>query len=116
MMALEIYGYKCKQCNHLHYPHRSLCRNCKNDILDDFELVPLPKTGKLLTYTNLHTPSADFDVAVLKLGIVELDNGSRITGQLEIDNPKIGMLVKGTVKTVRTVGYEDYKGMIFKEA
>ena len=115
MMELNIYGYKCPECGHVHYPHRSRCRKCKYDMFDHYETVPLPKTGKLLTYTNLHTPSGDFDVPILKLGIVELENGNRITAQLNIDEPKIGMQVKGTIKTVRKADYDTYKGIVFSK-
>lgn len=114
-MELQIYGYKCKKCGQIHYPHRSLCKSCKNDIFEDYELVVLPKTGKLLTYTHLHNPTADFDVPILSLGIVELENGNRMTGQLNIKNPRIGMSVKGEVKVVRKTEYDKYLGMIFTE-
>ncbi|MEW5820609.1 MAG: OB-fold domain-containing protein [Cyanobacteriota bacterium] len=116
MSKLKIYGYKCKNCGKVHYPHKSLCKNCKHDMFEDFEQVELPTNGKLLTFTNLHTPSGDFDVPILKLGIVELENGNRITGQLNIDEPKIGMSVKGVVKTVRKSDYENYKGIVFSKA
>ena len=85
-------------------------------MFEDFEIVPLPKTGTLLTYTDLHNPTADFEVAILKLGIVELENGNRVTGQLEIKNPRIGMPVKADVKVVKTTEYDKYYGMIFREA
>lgn len=114
-MERNIYGYKCKKCGTINYPHRSLCKKCHNDIFEDYELVALPKTGKLLTYTHLHNPTADYDVPILHLGIVELENGNRITGQLNISNPKIGMKVKGEVDVVRKTEYDKYYGMIFSE-
>ena len=47
---------------------------------------------------------------------VELEDGNRITGQLEIPSPKIGMTVKGTVKVVRSDDYNKYLGMVFQQA
>jgi hypothetical protein len=54
----------------------------------EFDTVPLPKNGKLLTFTTVHNLPPDFNVAKLSLGIVELENGMRITGQLKIPEPE----------------------------
>ena len=87
-MALEIYAYKCKKCGQLHYPYRMVCKKCgKNDVFE-FDTVPLPKKGKLLTFTTVYNLPPDFNVAKLGLGIVELENGMRITGQLKIAEPE----------------------------
>jgi uncharacterized OB-fold protein len=50
------------------------------------------------------------------LGIVELENGMRITGQLKIPNPKMGMAVSGNVETVREAEYTKNFGMVFYPA
>jgi len=100
-MALEIYAYKCKKCGQLHYPFRMVCKKCgKNDFFE-FETVPLPKKGKLLTFTTVHNLPPDFNVAKLGLGIVELENGMRITGQHKIPQPKLGMPVVVKIEIVR---------------
>ena len=52
----------------------------------------------------------------LGLGIVELENGIRITGQLHIDEPASGMKVIGEVEVVRSEEYEKYYGMVFRAA
>jgi uncharacterized OB-fold protein len=49
----------------------------------------------------------------LSLGIVELDDGIRVTGQLKMAEPKIGMKVKGEVEVVRKDDYNKYLGMVF---
>jgi uncharacterized OB-fold protein len=107
---MEIYAYRCAKCGELHYPNRTLCRKCKHEV---FEPVPLPKTGKLLTFTRVSSLPGDFEVPELVLGIVELSNGLRITGQLEIEKPALGMKVQGEVKVVRKDEYDKYYGMIF---
>ncbi len=109
-MDKQILGYACKKCSTLHYPNRSRCRKCGHH---EFDTQPLPTQGKLLTFTRLHTLPADFDVLTLSLGIVELENGQRITAQLDIDEPKIGMKVKGHIGVVRQEGYQKFHGMIF---
>ena len=115
-MAREIYAYKCRRCGTLHYPMRMLCKGCKENDFFEFDTVPLPKTGKLLTFTTVYNLPAQYEVATLGLGIVELDNGMRMLGQIEIDDPRIGMAVKGSVEVVRQETYDSYYGMVFTAA
>lgn len=109
-MQLDILGYRCKKCSYINYPNRTLCRKCGHDA---FEPVPLPKKGKLLTYSRLFTLPGDFEVADITLGIVELENGVRMTGRIKIGNPKMGMPVVGKVEVVRQADYEKRRGMVF---
>ncbi|OQA29055.1 MAG: hypothetical protein BWY59_00553 [Verrucomicrobia bacterium ADurb.Bin345] len=115
-MNLEIYAYKCRKCGQLHYPYRMMCKKCHNNEHNAFDPVPLPHKGKLLTFTRLQTLAADFSVPDIQLGIVELENGIRMLGQLQIAKPKSGMAVTGSVGVVRQMGYNTYHGMIFHEA
>jgi uncharacterized protein len=115
-MALEIYAYKCKKCGQLHYPFRMVCKKCGQNDFFEFETVPLPKKGKLLTFTTVHNLPPDFNVAKLGLGIVELENGMRITGQHKIPQPKLGMAVIGKVEIVREAEYSKNYGMVFYPA
>ena len=112
-MERSIIGYRCKKCNTLHYPNRTLCKKCGHD---QFTTEPLPTAGTLLTFTRVHNLAADFDVPFLALGIVELENGSRVMGQLAIDEPKIGMKVQGRVDVVRRDEYKRSYGLIFRGA
>ncbi|NCQ19209.1 MAG: cobalt transporter ApaG [Ignavibacteria bacterium CG_4_8_14_3_um_filter_37_9] len=112
-MELNIYAYKCKRCGELHYPYKTICKKCGENDHNEFDIVPLPKKGKLLTFTTLYTLPSDYEVVTLALGIVELENGIRITGQLDIKNPKIGMKVNGKVEVVRKDLYKKHLGMIF---
>jgi uncharacterized protein len=113
---MDILGYKCKKCGQLHYPYRMVCRKCGENEHNEFDAVPLPRNGKLVTFTFLHNPPADFMVVKLPLGIVELENGIRITGQLKIPKPKIGMAVQGEVEVVRESGDGKNYGMVFYPA
>ncbi len=115
-MAREIYAYRCRKCGQVHYPYRMVCRSCGENEHNEFDPVPLPKDGRLLTFTELHNLPSDFEVPSLKLGIVELDGGIRITGQLDIEEPRIGMRVRGEVEVVRTESYDRRYGMVFREA
>ena len=115
-MAREIYAYKCRLCGTMHYPFRMVCKGCKQNDFFEFDTVPLPKTGKLLTFTTVYNLPAQYEVATLGLGIVELENGMRMLGQLEIEEPEIGMAVRGSVEVVRKETYDDYYGMVFTAA
>ena len=115
-MFREIYAYRCRKCGHLHYPYRMVCKSCGENEHNEFDAVPLPKDGTLLTFTELHNLPSDFEVPTLKLGIVELEGGTRITGQLDVEEPRIGMRVKGEVEVVRTESYDRRYGMVFRGA
>jgi len=110
---MEIYSYKCKKCGQLHYPYRMICANCGKNEHDEFEQIPLPKNGTLITYTFLHNPPQDFAVSKLCLGIIELENGLKMTGQLKMNDPKIGMKVTGKVEVVRSAEFKTQYGMVF---
>ncbi len=114
-MAREIYAYKCRRCGHLHYPYRMVCQHCGQNEHNEFDPVPLPKRGTLLSFTELYNPPADFAVRKLGLGIVELEGGLRIMGQLKIEGPRLGMKVRGEVEVVRTSEYDRHWGMVFYE-
>ncbi|HTY09077.1 MAG TPA: zinc ribbon domain-containing protein [Candidatus Edwardsbacteria bacterium] len=115
-MERNIYGYKCKRCGHVQYPYRTICRQCHDNDHNEFDIVPLAKQGKLLTFTHLYNPPADFELVFLSLGIVELEDGNRILGQISIKRPAIGMKVVGKVEQVRQDGYTTNYGMVFYEA
>ena len=115
-MAREVYAYKCKRCGALHYPFRMVCKECKQNDFFEFDTEPLPKTGRLVTWTRVYNLPAQYEVATLGLGIVELENGLRMLGQLEIDDPEPGMAVVGDVSVVRKEPYDDFYGMVFRAA
>ena len=115
-MAREIYAYRCRLCDTMHYPFRMVCSGCKQNDFFEFDTVPLPKVGTLLTFTRVYNLPAQYEVATLGLGIVELENGMRMLGQLDIDDPTIGMAVQGSVEVVREEPYDNFYGMVFRAA
>lgn len=115
-MERDIYAYKCRKCGCVQFPYRTVCKKCKKNEHNEFDIVPLPKDGLLLTYTQLFSLPSDFETVSLMLGIVELSDGNRLTGQLSIKHPKVGMKVKGKVEVVRKDTYKKNYGMVFYEA
>ena len=115
-MEREVFAYKCQKCGTLHYPFRMVCKNCRANDYFEFDAEPLPRTGKLVTYTFIHNLPAEFEVARLGLGIVELENGIKVTGQIDVDDPELGMDVVASVEVVKRDAYENRYGFVFRAA
>lgn len=86
---------KCKNCGNVVFPPRLICPRCKNR---EFEMKKLAETGKVLTFTIIRVPPQQFvDQAPYAVGIVELDDGVKLTGQIvdfNFEELKIGKRVK----------------------
>lgn len=74
------------------------------------ETINMAYTGKVLTYTVIHTPPAEYsDLSPYAIGIIELDDGARFTAQIvdvDPDTVKIGMRVRVEFRKIRTEGDE----------
>ena len=90
----RLLGNKCKNCGYINFPPsiRNICIKCGKD---EFEVVVLPKKGKINTFcVNIYMP-AGYE-APLPIIYVDLDNGSRLRLQgteLKPEEIKIGMPV-----------------------
>ncbi len=115
-MERRVHAYRCRHCGTLHYPFRMRCKQCGSLDVFEFDTEPLPPGGTLLTFTHVHNLPAEYEVERLGLGIVELENGVRVTGQVDIDEPELGMAVEGAVEVVRHEQYLDYWGLVFRAA
>lgn len=86
---------KCKRCGKISFPPRLICDACGNR---KFEKIKLADKGKVLTYTIIRVPPQQFvDQAPYAVGIVELEDGVKISGQIvdcDFDNIQIGLEVK----------------------
>jgi uncharacterized OB-fold protein len=115
-MERQVLAYRCRSCATLHYPFRMRCKQCGNLEFFEFDPEPLTLHGRLLTFTRVHNLPAEYEVETLGLGVVELDEGVRLTGQLDVAEPAMGMEVTGTVEVVRHETYDDYWGVVFRAA
>ena len=84
-MEEKMYAYKCTACGQLHHPKHYVCN--------------LPE-GYMKPYIGF--------------GIVKFANDLVVTGQLEVENPEIGMKLRSTVGVVKEGIGKDYFGFIFK--
>ena len=86
---------RCPQCDLKFFPPRLICPECRSR---DLEKAKLAETGKIFTYTVIHTPPQQFvDQAPYAIGIVELDDGVKITAQvvdMDFDDLKVGQRVR----------------------
>ena len=95
----KIEWKKCNICGLLQYEDHLRCLKCKNN---DFERIEASGTCKLLTFTILKAPPAEFrDKQSYALGIVEFENGIRVLGQITTqENLKIGIELKPVYKKI----------------
>ncbi|MFC2079469.1 Zn-ribbon domain-containing OB-fold protein [Candidatus Bipolaricaulota bacterium] len=112
-MSDKVHGMKCKSCGTVSYPTHEVCPSCRNE---SFEYVVIAGEGKVLTYTDVHALAIEYETRYLRLAIVELDDGIRVTGQLLDDDPKVGMRVKTILGTVRQSGEKAIQGLQFVSA
>ncbi len=84
---------KCNNCRFLQHKSHLRCLNCKHT---EFSLIEASETCKLLTYTILKAPPAEFrDQNSYALGVVEFKNGIKALGQITTkENLKTGMELK----------------------
>jgi len=102
---------KCKNCSFIMFPPRLVCPRCQSRV---FNAVVLADAGKIVTYTIIRVPPHPFsDQAPYAVGIVELDDGVRVTGQIvdcSFEELKIGQRVK---IEFRKVSQEGDAGVIY---
>jgi uncharacterized OB-fold protein len=96
---------KCSKCGQISFPPRLVCPECGSRKFDDYVMKD---TGKILTFTTIEVGPPEFaDQVPYSVGIVELDDGARITAQITDADPakiKIGSRVKLEFRKVQTDG------------
>lgn len=110
-MEEKMFAYKCTSCGELHHPKHYVCKKCGNR---DFEEVELCGEVTLVTYTKVYNLPEGYMKPYIGFGIVKFSNGLTVSGQLEVENPKIGMKLISTVGVVKEGIGKDYYGFIFK--
>lgn len=107
-------GYRCNSCGKLHHPARLVCDKCS---AREFETVELVGEGELLTHTRLFNLPVGINKDFLDFGVVALDAGVCVTGQLDVEGEiKTGMKLTVTEGVIREIHDTEYVGFIFKKA
>jgi uncharacterized OB-fold protein len=96
---------RCSGCRKVAFPPRRVCSGCHGE---SFEMIVLSDQGKLVTWTVIHVAPGDFSgQAPYVLGIVELDEGVRITAQIADCDPQeldFGAPVRRVLRRLRAEG------------
>lgn len=100
----NLIGSKCTNCKKVFFPPKGLCPICRRKgILEDFQFSG---RGKILSYTIIRIPPEGFERYVpYAVAIIELEEGTNITGQIvgDISKVKTGKNVRAVFRKV----YED---------
>jgi uncharacterized OB-fold protein len=107
----RLLGNKCAGCGAEYFPPVYRCKNCGSEQLQDKEM---PRTGKIVTHTELHEPLPGFEeLAPFHLAVVELTNGVRILTQI-VDSPSEAVRTGARARAVfRRVMVDGESGQIF---
>ncbi len=85
----KLIGTKCRTCGSIGVYPNSQCRKCGNA---SFEKVKFSGKGTLITYTILHAVPLRFkENAPLVIGLVELEEGGRISAQLNASQDELSV-------------------------
>ena len=90
---------KCNNCGFLQYKTHLRCLRCR---FNEFSIIEASGQGKLLTFTILTAPPAEFrDHDSYALGLIEFENGIKAIGQITTQNNlKTGMKLKPVYKKI----------------
>ena len=101
---------KCRNCGEIYFPGRLVCPECGHM---EFEKLNLSGRGKLHTFTIVRTaPSGFTDFAPYAIGVVELEEGIRIMGQITDCDPESLKTGDRLVTKFRRMNEEGKTGMI----
>ncbi|MCS7142186.1 MAG: OB-fold domain-containing protein [Aigarchaeota archaeon] len=75
----------CRRCGRAYPKQRYRCRRCGSPEFNVLEA----SHGKLVSFTEIHAVRVGFK-RPLRLGVVELDNGGKVVGILDLADPKMG--------------------------
>ncbi len=96
----KMMGMHCTTCDAYYFPPRDICPNCRRK--GNMEPFEFSGRGKIYSFTEIHAAPAGFEKQVpYVMAIVELEEGTRCTGQI-VDatkkDLKIGDNVEGTFR------------------
>lgn len=110
----KITWKKCEKCGFLQFISHIRCLNCK---FDKFEPVEASGECKLISFTILTAPPAEFQSKTsYALGIVQFDNGIKALGQITTQkNLKAGMRLKPVyAKICENLNGKETYGYVFE--
>ncbi|MGC8969545.1 MAG: Zn-ribbon domain-containing OB-fold protein [Conexivisphaera sp.] len=112
----SMVGSVCRSCGSAFYPPVRMCPKCGSR---ELEPAPMPQGGRILSYTRTIEVGTSFRrYRPLTFGLVELDNGAVVLGQLvdfSEDELKPGARVRAVIRKLREDGTDGiiYYGLKF---
>jgi uncharacterized OB-fold protein len=99
--GVTLVGGRCTACGKVAFPQRSICDRCGG--AGDQEPTPLPQSGTLYTYSEVHVAPEGFDVPFV-VGYVDFEPDVRVLAQIEGSAAElaVGDEVEATVGIIRT--------------
>ncbi len=92
-------------CNEVSFPPRAVCASCGGR---ESVVYPLPREGKLLSFSVLQSAPPDFALdPPYAVGLIELSDGTRLTAQVtgtDLENLHEGMAVRYAFRKVQQDG------------
>jgi hypothetical protein len=106
----NLIGTRCTTCNNVYFPPKSFCPECRRK--GKTEPFKFSGRGKIVTYTIIRVPPEGFEKNTpYAVAIIELDEGTRISGQIVGDISNVGIGKK--VETVfRKISEDGESGLI----
>ena len=100
----RLEGKKCLDCGTLSFPPRQVCQKCKSRNTTAFQFKG---NGKLYSYTVIYQGTGKFEkYAPYIVGLIDLEEGVRITAQLTDINHKEVQIDMHLEMVIREI-YED---------
>jgi len=101
----RLIGSRCKTCGRIFFPSRNIFPYCRRK--GELEEYKLSGRGKVYTYSVVHVPPKEFErMAPYVIAIVELEEGPRITAQIDCkpEEVYIGMPVEVVFRRIKEDG------------
>ncbi|HEU16403.1 MAG TPA: Zn-ribbon domain-containing OB-fold protein [Nitrososphaeria archaeon] len=107
----RMVGSTCRSCGSSFYPPVRVCPRCGSK---DLEATEMPQGGRIISFTTTNEVGASFRrYRPLTFGLVELDNGAVVLGQL-VDFTEEELVPGARVRTViRKLREDGTDGIIY---
>lgn len=117
----NLIGKKCKVCNKVYFPPRSICPKCRRKSIGKMEDYMLNGKGTVESYTIIHVPPPEFEgESPYAIALIRMDEGCYLTGEIvdcELNEIHIGMRVEACFRRIQEDGKRGaiYYGYKFKK-
>lgn len=107
----NLIGTKCNSCDSIFFPPRSVCPKCRR--VGDLEPHELEGKGEIVSFTHVRVPQEGFeDESPYTLGIIELEEGPRVVGQIRTSKDHEIEIGEKVEATFRHIGEDGERGII----